>query len=259
MRRLLAISTLLATCSLSAQQVHYTRFLVPFVDKPAAAGSYGSRWETRTWLFNGALQLVTIAPPAYCIIECPGVALISPQRTLPTFFAAKYTGDSPAVLFHVDSRFADDVSFNSRVRDVSRSDSAGTEVPVIREDRLFTRPIELLNVPLAPHFRVMLRAYALPEAIAPAVAVRYFDQNTDQLLFSEVVPLTTYPHVNGIPGVVSFTPSIATRGGIETEPGLAGETALRIEVEPASSDLRFWAFISVTNNETQQVTLVTPR
>lgn len=38
----------------------------------------------------------------------------------------------------------------------------------------------------------------------------------------------------------------------------AGVDRLRIEIESNSSDLVFWAFASVTNNETQHFTAVTP-
>jgi hypothetical protein len=33
----------------------------------------------------------------------------------------------------------------------------------------------------------------------------------------------------------------------------------RIEIEPTLPDMRVWAFVSITNNETQHVTLVTPQ
>jgi hypothetical protein len=33
---------------------------------------------------------------------------------------------------------------------------------------------------------------------------------------------------------------------------------LRIEIEPLAGTTRYWAFVSITNNETQHVTLVTP-
>jgi hypothetical protein len=41
-------------------------------------------------------------------------------------------------------------------------------------------------------------------------------------------------------------------------PQLASAQLLRIVLDPVSADLRFWAFVSVTNNETQHVTVITP-
>ncbi|HEX8152273.1 MAG TPA: hypothetical protein VF698_04060, partial [Thermoanaerobaculia bacterium] len=35
-------------------------------------------------------------------------------------------------------------------------------------------------------------------------------------------------------------------------------SALRLEIEPLTPGSRYWAFVSVTNNDTQLVTVVTP-
>lgn len=41
--------------------------------------------------------------------------------------------------------------------------------------------------------------------------------------------------------------------------GPASSPFVRVEVEPLGEGARFWAFVSVTNNETQHVTLITPQ
>ena len=40
---------------------------------------------------------------------------------------------------------------------------------------------------------------------------------------------------------------------------LVNPESLRIEVEPLTAGTRYWAFVSITNNSTQRVTLVTPQ
>jgi hypothetical protein len=55
-------------------------------------------------------------------------------------------------------------------------------------------------------------------------------------------------------------PAYAAYAGFEEilqTPGIH-PPALRIEVEPLTPGSRFWAFVSITNNDTQRVTLVTP-
>ena len=42
-------------------------------------------------------------------------------------------------------------------------------------------------------------------------------------------------------------------------PEMQGRDRIRIEVTPLTSGLRLWAFVSVTNNETQHVTVVAPQ
>lgn len=256
--RALAVLALLLGWPVVAQEHQYTRFLVPFVDNLPQPGAFGSRWEARTWLYNAGDQNVALTPTPACGGVCGPVAIIPPALPIPTTLFGQYAGDSPAVLVHVDGRYGDALRFESRVRDAARaSDSAGTEVPVVREDRFSGGVLELLNVPRQGPFRLMLRVYALPECTNPIVTVRYYDMGT-QLLFSEQLALRSYPLITTVPGVVAYAPSSITRGDIEHVAALAATDVMRIEILPASAGLRFWAFASVTNNDTQQVTLVTP-
>jgi hypothetical protein len=41
-------------------------------------------------------------------------------------------------------------------------------------------------------------------------------------------------------------------------PQLNGLDKVRVEVTPLTEGLRFWTFVSITNNETQHVTTITP-
>ena len=78
-------------------------------------------------------------------------------------------GGSYDQVVHVDSRYASQVTFDSRIRDRSRvADSAGTRVPVVPEDEFASTPVALLNVPLEALLRLTLRIYALPQS-GPAV------------------------------------------------------------------------------------------
>jgi hypothetical protein len=38
----------------------------------------------------------------------------------------------------------------------------------------------------------------------------------------------------------------------------AGAESVRIEIQPSDQTLQFWAFVAVTNNASQHVTVVTP-
>ena len=41
-------------------------------------------------------------------------------------------------------------------------------------------------------------------------------------------------------------------------PQLAGQSRVRIDLDPVTADLRIWAFVSTTHNATQQVTVIAP-
>lgn len=45
----------------------------------------------------------------------------------------------------------------------------------------------------------------------------------------------------------------------EVIPAAAAADRIRLEIEGAGVSLRLWSFVSVTHNETQRVTLITPQ
>ena len=52
-------------------------------------------------------------------------------------------------------------------------------------------------------------------------------------------------------------PSYGEIGDLGKQLPAGAARALRIEVQPTSPGSRFWTFVSITNNSTQHVTLVT--
>ncbi|MEO8379209.1 MAG: hypothetical protein ABI779_06055 [Acidobacteriota bacterium] len=247
----------------AGEPVEYTRFLIP-VYSPDLPGAFGSLWQARTWLrYSGDVD-ADIVPRPFCFgIQCPLGGVLEPGWPSVPFQTLAGFPES-AILVHVDSRYASRVTFESRIRDLSRSsESAGTEVPVIREDRIANAPVYLLNVPLDVWFRHTLRVYALPEIESPEVEIRYFRQPDDSgsrldlditLLKAERLHLRTrrdFP-------TYQLYPSVGEVGNFQLAPELAGQERIWIEVVPVTPGLRIWAFASVTNNETQEVTLVTP-
>lgn len=121
--------------------------------------------------------------------------------------------------------------------------------------------MELLDVTTDPAFRVTLRAYAIPPA-HPRVRVAVFQDTplTDfqvpasRLLSERFFDLTTSPFG---PLTGSFSrPAGIVIGDVVAPTALA--TPVRIEVQSVTPGVPVWAFASVTNNVTQQVTTVTP-
>lgn len=263
MRNLSAALILTIAIGASAQEITYTRFLVPQFTAPVP-GAHESLWEVRNWMHYSGDQEVNVVPRPFCFgIQCtlggtifPGLSAF-PLESLPGF---RDTG----VLVHVDSRYASFMTFASRVRDVSRDEqSAGTEIPVVREDQLLATPLRLLNIPVDSRFRVMLRLYALPEVALPVVEVRYFRLPDPSgttidlepvLLREERVALRT----TATGGAFQLHPSAAQIPELQSLPELVSEDAIWIEVVPVTAGLRIWAFVTITNNDTQQVTVVSP-
>ena len=126
----------------------------------------------------------------------------------------------------------DSLAFGLRVADVSRSaTSHGTEIPVVRESDFTTGRIALLGVPTDPRFRLTLRIYSLVPPGGP-------------------VSIDGYGQVALTPGRDLFDPSYAEIPDLP-------RTLTRVVLQPGPTPI--WAFITVTNNETQQITTITPQ
>jgi hypothetical protein len=242
----------------------YTRFLLPFY-APPMDGAHGSRWVSETWMHYSGPDGATIFPTPYCYAPlCPTSTQLHPGvSALPIHVASGF--ESSGILFHIESSSGSGVVFESRIKDLHRqSDSAGPEVPVVREDRFLTTAASLLNVPQSRGFRNLLRIYALPETANPLVEIRYYelpDADTGRRVGADAVPLRVDRvalQTSSTTGGLNLRPSYAAVAHLQSLPEVAAVDAIWIEVVPLTAGLKLWAFVSVTNNATQQATLVTP-
>jgi len=173
-------------------------------------------------------------------------------------------------MLRVDPTFSSNVAVNVRVQDVSRqSQTWGTEIPVVREAQFRRGRFSLLDVPLSIGFRQMLRIYdpdATPSGqvivrfyrVVPSVDTTYDPMNPptkDILVGERSIGLNTEAR----PGTPLFNLGYAELPNLADLPEVQGTARIRIEVEPVAPTQRAWAFVSVTNNETQHVTTVIPQ
>ncbi|HUP63858.1 MAG TPA: hypothetical protein VM557_01070 [Thermoanaerobaculia bacterium] len=251
---------LMAGAALAAEDVivdvRNERILVPVAFQGEVAGAHGSIWRMELTGYNDAGVHVKVALHGTCAILCPpppagGKSSFTLGMPSPGFGF----GDADGIFYYVERPHNREVHFSLRTRDLSRQASTwGTEIPVVREHDIPEGPVHLVDVPLLDGFRLTLRIYDLgPELNRTSeVVVRAFDRATDQLLFQSAVPISMrgFPST-GLPTQVRLDDFGAQFGGFR---GRA-----RIEVHPAGNATRIWAFISITHNETQHVTLVTPQ
>ncbi len=247
-RLLVVIATVLATIPASAQS---TRVLVPIV-ATSASGAFDSLWTSEAEAFNNSAVPVLILYPHRCDTEC-GAGVV---------FGLAEGGDLhvtsgstvPAAFIYVPNESIDAVEFGLRVRDVSRQiDSWGTEVPVVRENRAFQRSFDLLNVPLPVRFRQTLRIYDFEDRAGSGVHVQFFDMVTGRPLKDFQLAMLA-PQSNDV-----FTPEYAQLDQFGQAPELAGIDRIRVRISPTNATQRLWAMVSVTNNVTQELTMITPQ
>lgn len=240
----------------------YEKILLPVAVRSSLAplpGANGSLWQTVVSVTNRSDEHVEVWGGFFsCNILCPFAFWVAPGATaVPDYVGLP--GPNPSVFLSVSPERADDIVVHLRVQDVSRqSETAGTNVPVIRAEDLFTDRIDLLDIPSSSNFRSMLRVYEFDGSTEPPAArVRIFSYGgraalEDTLVLDEQLPFITGTDGNGRreAGFIQLT--------LPRFDSLPAATRLRIEVTPVGPGLRFWAFVSVTHNETQHLTVIAP-
>ena len=156
----------------------------------------------------------------------------------PSLVRGDATADDPAgVLLHVVRGSSKNLRIGSRVSDVSRrNDTAGTEVHVVHERDLRAAQV-IVNVPAATNSRATLRAWLFTEEANPGLLALAVNR-------SVLAPTSRVTR----DGYTFFTYDITSALGAPVDILVDGS---------GQADGKVWAVVSLTNNDTQQVTLVT--
>lgn len=216
--------------------VAFERVLLP-VFTPPIAGAFGSEFRTELDVVNTAAEPVSIFGLTPCCGGAgnPRVPLMLPGRAaLPVLVS----NGAPGRFVLVPREEVDRLTANLRAYDTSRSaENFGTEVPLARMNRDFTsQPFALLGVPLDARFRKTLRIYA---------------EDPNLVTIRGLGPVRTVMLAGNTD---MFTPAYAEISDFPSGTGLTD-----VIIEPGRAGAGVWAFITVTNNETQHITTITPR
>lgn len=241
----------------------YVRVLLPLYIAQPVHGAYGSLWSTQFVVHNASSDrqylIQTICDPSGlgCAGDITTDEEINPGQTktgLPPRYRVPQNPVAGALVLLLVTGAppgdAGDLRYNLRVVDQSRgATAAGTEVPVVREAEFHTGTIHLLNVPTDQRFRLALRVFEMNLKEAD-FSIRVFDQASNALLSEQRATTTTG-------GVLpqGFTPGFVELDNFVS--AIAGP--VRIEVDPITPGVAFWSYVSITNNDSQQITLVTPQ
>ena len=229
---------LLFTLSAHAQDV--ARFLLP-IAVAEVPGANGSLWSSELWIHSSSDTDVVISP-----VRISNYSL-RPRETERVPISMAEAGHPPGLFLLVMRADAAKLHFNLRIRDFSRAHASwGTEIPVIAEEAFLANPLVLPLVPLGGGFRSMLRIYGINNGEVRVIVTRIGEGSVlSRVLFDEVVALRGSSD-GAVPAYAALP--------LPTDLGQA-----RVEIEPLTSGLHYWAFVSITHNETQHVTTVTPQ
>ena len=249
---------------LQSAESHYERVLLPIYFAGVIPGAYGTEWTTDLWIHNGGTTTVSIAdrvcpPPTVCPPVIPLAIPLEPHASLhnPDMFFQP-SRSNPSLILYVGEDGAEDVSMGLRVADTSRHAlNGGTDLPVIRGDEFLSRTEQLLNVPLDSRtFRLLLRVYEINYDQAQ-FAVRFYpaQESAASQVYGTTLTAST-PKTAPFRAEAAYAELDITR---LLDLRLAWPEIARIEIQPLTPGSRYWAFVSLTNNETQLVTLITPQ
>ncbi|HXI12043.1 MAG TPA: IPT/TIG domain-containing protein [Thermoanaerobaculia bacterium] len=249
----------------------YERFLIPtLIQEPAGLpGAFGSLWQTVLTIFDpyGPQMRATQSPDADCAIPCisqaTGMAYATPVFSVgPGGSAFLYLERAPQALFP-DVSGAEQFFANLRVRDLSRqSQTAGTEIPLVRDRNAKVRVINLLNVPTDRRFRRKVRVFEFEGINGTAVLATLYSKAPGIGLPLGTKRLTLSGATINEDGYVTRPAAAEFDITPEEFPMLVGEDNIRVELTTTAfptTATRIWGYVTIVNNETQHVTLVTPQ
>jgi hypothetical protein len=223
-------------------------------------GANGSEWRTDIRLRNDGPIAVETEPGFYVDASTPTLPI--PLPTFPAGGSARFpmvTRDGGAFM-HVPLGQEKQFSYAARIVDLSRTTTdLGAEMPVVRAGDT-THTIRLLDVPVESRYRGRLRIYNFDMEKRTHAHVTITDPDHDDavLAFRSLM-------VSGGPALepCDFGPCLWAAPAfavldLDQLSQVQGHQRVDVTIE-ATHEARLWAFVSVTNNETQHVTLYTPQ
>jgi hypothetical protein len=271
---LFAVLLTLIACSGLAQDLSgFEKVLLPVEPFVGITGAAGTEFRTalHAWAparfryYFGGDTIQTFDPIR--IIPAPVVTPSQPRSEIGRLlYIEKSAIDSVSMQLRLDSRPAGEPEHLVRV----------DSVPVVRERDFRTGTIAFANVPFPyvyltndvirpalAQYRHALRIYDVDLRGDAAVRVRVFWTNTGgggSLQKEAVVALDrrngsdpSFPYY----AVVDLDTFFSSCNPFSLHTPCAGMDT-RIELEPVPPGMRYWAFVSMTNNFTQEVTVIAP-
>ena len=237
---------------------NYTPMMLPLIPDQTL-GANGSIWATELLIWNSSshvLMPVNLCEPILMTVPCQPYA-IQPGETRNDFLVGRY-GGGEGMFLYIPKPLTGAAGVSLRVRDVSvDARSWGAAIPVVGFDE-FKPGLALIDIPTDARYRVTLRVYS--QAQAPqSVRVTVLSER-NEVLDENVILLNGI--VTVVPVEFPLEPAYAQLNPVSAAVRAAAPR-VRIELDNMGANVSpppppIWAFVSITHNETQQVTIVAP-
>ncbi|HJQ36492.1 MAG TPA: hypothetical protein VKB93_05090 [Thermoanaerobaculia bacterium] len=235
---------------------NWSRVLVPLTETDIP-GANGSLWKTELTGLIDSTSVVTIAPEGCGALEDP--CQVPPAGT--TFDLRRESiirTDFPAQFIYVRKPEGKKLIVSTRVYDASKSsETAGAFVPTARDEDFSAEGFNVIGVPVAPQFRSTLRVYDATASVDGRVQFALFGDEESVPFHMGVAQLVSDP--NRITFTTALLPAHPSIAQLDLSPLIPSRySRVRVRVAGEDATLRLWGFVSVTNNQTSHVTVITP-
>jgi hypothetical protein len=246
----------------------YETLLLPHTPGDPLPGANGSLWRVEMLLRNDSPYAVRLAVPMFghtLVSPPPPDAFVVPAQT--TANVHVHTEGGP-LRVRVPKIAVRDLVFQTRFYDEARlGTNFGTRVPTVREHEFRRGTTTLPDVPTGSAFRSTVRVFS-PDGVRRAFRVRVLTHAlmetgpwqsppVDPAPLSEIATYEVQTEYTGDPFKQDGPWSVPMAS--LPLPMLPGHERVHVRIEAVDApDAPYWAYVSVTSNETQQVTLLTP-
>lgn len=263
MRLILAVLLGLAGSVPSYAQA-YEKVLVPIAFVGEVPGGFGSRWTSSLKGYNDSSRRLWVTGSPNCPFTCDRL-IVEPGA--PFDYGVGFTRwIEPQVvgaflyLWGEDNIGIEHAELNLRIQDVSRQGLTwGTEIPIVRESEYKKGRAQLLNVPTDERFRQSVRIFDWDALPGDQIQMRVYRGDSPIATIETLLTLQRPDEPLADPPLLTIPAQFEIAHLAGTYPELLNAGPVRIELIAVDRTTKFWAFSSITNNETQQVTTITPQ
>ncbi len=264
-KRLILVTAVVAMCSsnilgqATIPLPNMERILLPITIQNVN-GAFGSKWSTAASIFIDVDPQVQqyVLPLQGCDPPSCEPIVGTARRTLPLGFFPTQPGEPSGSLLYVQRTISDHVFVSLHL--TQGLNGSDTSLPVVREHSFFQQPFQIIDVPDAGAARrLTLRVYGIDPDIQGQIRVRVFGVSETVPLRDNVYSLSNWQHnyTTATWSVPVRPPSVDVQyyAPVSSPPS----ESLRFEVQSLTQSMPIWAFVSVTDNTTQAVTLRMPQ
>lgn len=219
----------------------FDRILVPVAS--LSNGALGTRWASVLSVGSASTPIQFFGVRITCSFPaCPYPEVPVMNASATHYWRVNTVATGPAFIY-VPREQLNDVSVLLRVVELSRQKTSfGTAIPLPHERQFTSGRIVLNDFPWETGFRLNLRIYGLTPGDASVKVYRTGSTVPWETMVSLSTPLSLFDAPNA---------SLTVFGD---EWG----TPFHIAVDPVTPGLKIWGFLTATNNESQNVTVISP-